>query len=169
METTDLSGEIWKQAVSTRFGDLVKDVEVSNMGRVRKITSKKLYKLGNKDNYRCIRKQNKTVYIHTLVAETYLEKRPEGLCIDHINGNKYDNRSCNLRFVSHGYNSTKQDRQEVVNENGEVAYVKIPRHWRENLQRGVESNREKLKKVDEDLVKLWDALERLTAVVNLKI
>lgn len=42
----------------------------------------------------------KNVYVHKLVTETFLGVKPRGLVTDHINGNKYDNRLSNLRFVT---------------------------------------------------------------------
>lgn len=42
----------------------------------------------------------KNIYVHRLVADTFLGVKPKGLVTDHINGDKYDNRLCNLRYVT---------------------------------------------------------------------
>ena len=160
------TAEEWRSAVSSRFPDLVQDMEVSNFGNVRKMVGKKLYKQGNKDNYRMVRRQNKTIYVHTLVAETFLQKRPDNLVIDHIDGNKYNNHVSNLRYVSHGYNGTKQDRKEVVKDDGSVSFQRVPRHWRENLQRGIEGLRKKIEDQNEEIRKLYEAMDTLKAIVK---
>ena len=42
----------------------------------------------------------KNIYVHRLVADAFLGVKPKGLVTDHINGDKYDNRLCNLRYVT---------------------------------------------------------------------
>ena len=46
-----------------------------------------------------------TKSIHRLVAEHFIDNPNNYSCIDHINGVRTDNRSCNLRWCSHKDNS----------------------------------------------------------------
>ena len=43
-------------------------------------------------------------YLHHLIAETYLGARPEGLVINHIDGDKRNNNAENLEYVTQNYN-----------------------------------------------------------------
>lgn len=52
----------------------------------------------------------KTCYIHNMVAETFLEKEDETLEVDHINGNRLDNRLENLQYLSHFDNASKSNK-----------------------------------------------------------
>lgn len=144
--------EQWRPAVYSRFPEIVKDLEVSNLGSVRKIVSKKVFKQNDhKDGYLCIKRQGKTLYYHTFVAETWLGARPEGHSIDHIDNDKSNNKASNLRYVTIAHNSAKQDRVETTNEQGEVVF-KAVRHWKENFIRSADRMKreiEELKKQNE--------------------
>ena len=105
--------EVWKDI------DGYLGYQVSDLGRVRSfrnyhgnVTSEfRILKMGvNKDGYyeldlRTNDHKHSTKRVHRLVAETFLGKRP-GLVVNHINGNKLDNRAINLEFVTAEQNST---------------------------------------------------------------
>ena len=104
--------EIWKKAISSRFPDLVVDLEVSDSGKVRKQLTKKEYIGQNSKGYLTIARKlgnnpSKDLYIHTLVAETFIGPRIEDAVIDHKNGHKTDNRAVNLQYLTRAENSSK--------------------------------------------------------------
>lgn len=55
--------------------------------------------------------------VHTIVAISFLNHKPNGhtLVVDHINGDRTDNRVENLRIVSHRYNSSSGFRKDRIN------------------------------------------------------
>jgi len=59
-------------------------------------------------------------YIHHLVAEAFLGFRPDGADIDHIDGNRTNNRPDNLRYCSRKEN---QDNPNNAGKNGWQAYA----------------------------------------------
>ncbi|WP_101519240.1 HNH endonuclease signature motif containing protein [Spiroplasma melliferum] len=102
--------EIWK--VHREFPYL----EISNMGRVRNIVTKKIKELKKpkNTNYYLIRRREdgktKTRPLHKLVVELFIGSVPPNMTIDHINGNPRDNRAENLEIVSKRENTIRQIR-----------------------------------------------------------
>lgn len=50
--------------------------------------------------YLRVKLNNKNYQIHSLVANYILGERPQGLCVNHIDGNKLNNAPVNLEYVT---------------------------------------------------------------------
>lgn len=90
---------------------------VSNMGRIARLPKVKggksrILKAGGrrKDRNDYVRvtlldgDRRKTTYVHILVAKAFVDGYADGLEVNHINGDKTDNRAENLEWVTHGEN-----------------------------------------------------------------
>src|SRR3972149_11700760 len=99
--------EQWRRVIAYPY-------EVSTLGRVRRtltsrgargghILAPRQRKLGYKKGYvsykLCSGRRRGTVDAHRLVALTFLGPVPRGYEVDHINGNRTDNRLENLRYL----------------------------------------------------------------------
>ena len=88
--------------------------QVSNLGRIKRITTNKILKLTKRGRHylgATLSKNGavKTMYIHQLVAIAFLGHIPNGhqLVVDHINDNTNDNRVENLQIVTQRFNACK--------------------------------------------------------------
>jgi hypothetical protein len=95
--------EIWK-TVPSWYGYY----EVSNKGRLRNRHTGRMLKPSLWRGYYCTRLSidgsGKTQFIHCLVAEAFIGRRPSGLEINHKDGNKQNNKTENLEYVTAGDN-----------------------------------------------------------------
>jgi hypothetical protein len=75
--------------------------EVSNLGRVRIVKSGRIRTPSpNHHGYLALKLQRKHAFIHRLVAAAFIGTCPDGMQVNHINGDKSDNRSENLEYVT---------------------------------------------------------------------
>jgi hypothetical protein len=88
--------------------------EVSSLGRVKsvKYNKEKILKYDYEIYLKVKLSKNgiaKNKRIHSLVAEAFLNHKPNGMekIIDHINGDKHDNRVDNLQIVTQRQNVSK--------------------------------------------------------------
>ena len=135
--------EIWKKVPKWE------DYEVSNLGRVRSwkyynrwskknnkiIKEPKILKASNQDN-RCRYpmtvfsktingvRTKETFLIHILVAKLFLGYIPKKsvICVNHIDGNKFNNKITNLEVTTHRENLT---RKSLTRQNDVVIYVGV--------------------------------------------
>lgn len=82
----------------------------------------------NNCGYFIVNVEGKTRTVHSLVAEAFLGPRPKGYDIDHISGDKTDNRLCNIEYVTHmenirRYNSKNNHRKNFSCDRGKY-YMK---------------------------------------------
>ena len=94
--TEELQGEEWK----TLFFN--NGYEVSNLGRLRNKKTKVIAKgTIQKNGYVVVSVNNQNYRLHRLVLQTWCPNEDyEELTVDHINGNRSDNRLENLRWAT---------------------------------------------------------------------
>ena len=102
--------EIWKTIAEAP------NYEISTKGNVRNKTSRRMLKpqafgaTGYKQVSLKIKETNKFQkrYIHRLVAQTFIDNPENKREVNHINGDKLDNRLSNLEWVTSSENQIKR-------------------------------------------------------------
>ena len=96
--------EIWKDVPG--YIGLYK---VSNYGRVKSVNKQLVLKTcGSGNRYKTVALCNgmrKTFRVHRLVAAAFIPNPENKPCIDHIDGNPFNNHVDNLRWVTHSENN----------------------------------------------------------------
>lgn len=94
----------------TTISEYDKEYAVSNSGTVYEVSSGfyKVVKTWDTNGYKHVKLYKggvrKTVYVHRLVAEYFIEKSPSASEVNHKNGVKEDNRAENLEWCTHEEN-----------------------------------------------------------------
>lgn len=113
---------------------LDKRYKVSNLGNVKGVSGSLLKQDKCSSKYYRIRLLGKTISIHQLVAETFLNYKRDGTTktvVDHINKDKLDNRLSNLRVIS--------NRENLSERGGTSKYVGVHKQrnsWISNITLG---------------------------------
>lgn len=86
--------------------------------------------LQGQNKYVARRVNGEIVFLHRLLANV-----PAGMWVDHINGNKLDNRRCNLRAVTPQQNC--QNRKKAAGRSSKyigVTFHKVARKWQAHIR-----------------------------------
>lgn len=122
--------EVWKSI--TEFDNLY---EVSNFGNIRNKATKKIKALHrqykNAGYYRVNffnGEKRKKFFVHILVAKYFVNGYEDGFIVNHIDGDKTNNRYSNLEWVSRSYNNkhyikTKNIKGSYFKQKVEVTFV----------------------------------------------
>lgn len=122
----------WPALEITRFGRVrakqTTVIRMSRWGKTAKYTFKELIlRHGNQHGYPVVRSRRtgtaSPIYVHRLMALTFVDGYADGLHVNHINGNKADFRPENLEWVSNEENVKHAHRNGLSGSSGEDSHL----------------------------------------------
>lgn len=130
--------EIWKPVVGYEGR-----YEVSSLGRIKSLARQDIRGNNRVERIRKPVKPNGryiTVYLsadskihrrtlHSIIAEAFIGPRPEGMSIDHIDGDKINNNPTNLEYVTPRENSRRYYRGKNPSGVVGVSYSETKKKW----------------------------------------
>ena len=131
------SSEVWVACLP--------NYEASDLGRVRrstpgrktypgKVMAAKLIKVGYYVVAPTIDGKNKTFYVHDLVAGAFIGPKPEGLQVNHIDGDKRNNTPSNLEYVTRNENMEHASKTGLMASGTNHPQSKLTPHSVESLR-----------------------------------
>lgn len=98
--------------------------EISDKGRVRSLNYRSTGEIAImsqtlRRGYPRIAKHEKSFQVHTLVADAFIGPRPEGMQVNHKDGNKQNNRRNNLEYCTPSQNTAHAHRSGLCNQKGD--------------------------------------------------
>ena len=145
--------------------------KVSDSGNVLSVRRNRLLKPGLAQGYKsvvlCDNKKRSTKKVHKLVAITFLNHTPCGmtLVVDHIDGDKENNKLSNLQIISHRGNIQKADRKNKSSKFTGVTYHKGRKMYRayidvskKNIHLGFYDNEIEASKAYQDALKKYNLI-----------
>ena len=92
---------------------------------------------GGSAGYPKVQFEGRTILLHRLIwAITYGSYPPEGMFIDHRNGNQQDNRLCNLRLASNSQNQANKAKWNGTSSRYKgVSWEKSRRLWKARIKK----------------------------------
>ena len=108
--------------------------ELGKDGVIRNMITGKTYS-GTKTvaGYPMIKINGRKQYVHRVMWESFVGPIPEGMTIDHIDGNKSNNSLSNLRLATHGENNRAYKRQSSGYRG--VSWSNVAKKWHARLSR----------------------------------
>jgi len=133
-----LEGEIWKdmkgyenQYMISNLGRVYSKIRRGGGGCFKKhglsTTGYKMHHLDNYDN-------GKSIYLHRLLGENFIDNPENKPCIDHINRDRMDNRLENLRWVTYSENNYNRDAKGCISINKTTINNKTYEYYRVRIR-----------------------------------
>ena len=139
------------------------DRYVDDKGHKRFVKGKILKPSKHKNNYEyVVLYDRKHRMIHRLVAETFIDNIDNKRTVNHINGNKSDNRVINLEWCTH---------KENINKAWDLGLYKISDLQRQKGKERGKNNCKKIIQMDlqNNVIKVWDSLTEASKTLNISL
>lgn len=139
------------------------DRYVDDKGHKRFVKGKTLKPSKHKDDYEyVVLYDRKHKMIHRLVAENFIDNPENKRTVNHINGDKSDNRVINLEWCTH---------KENINKAWEIGLYQISEKQRENGRKRGKNNCKKVIQMDKQykILKVWDSITEASKTLNINL
>ena len=139
------------------------DRYVDDKGHKRFVKGKILKPSKHKNNYEyVVLYDRKHRMIHRLVAETFIDNIDNKRTVNHINGDKSDNRVINLEWCTH---------KENINKAWDLGLYKISDLQRQKGKERGKNNCKKIIQMDlqNNVIKVWDSLTEASKTLNISL